>query len=110
MQRPHVTDNLPDLGVAQLYPGWHALTPISIYKQPVQVADCGLLLHAWAAQRGALLRAIRIFAVAMRAMIEEYPATCGDRISLLSIRIRSLSVAGWDVLQPSAIGNCECGQ
>ena len=71
--------------------------------------DCGVLLHARAPQRGTLLRAVRIVAVTVRAMVEEYSATGGDRIRLLSVRIRSLTVAGWDILQPGAIGSCERG-
>ena len=48
VKRLHVRNHLPELLIGQLGPRWHALPHISIHQQPVQIAFCGLLLHAFA--------------------------------------------------------------
>ncbi len=47
MQRLEISDNLPDLRIAQLPPGGHAVTHIAVLHQPVQIALRGFLLHTW---------------------------------------------------------------
>jgi hypothetical protein len=76
----------------------------------VDVAFGGLLLDTLAAEGRPLLRALRILAMALRAMIKEDAAAGGDSVVLSVIGILALVVASGNLCQPCTVSrgkNCE---
>jgi hypothetical protein len=110
MQRLYIADDLPNLRIAQLDPGWHTLAPIPVYQQPVEVSIGGLLLHAGALQGRPPLGSIRVVAMTVGAVIEVDSAAGSHRIWLVEIGIEALALALRDVRQPCAIGGGEYSQ
>ena len=107
MQRLYIADDLPNLRIAQLDPGWHTLAPIPVYQQPVEVTISYLLLHAGALQGRPLLGSIRVVAMTVGTVIEVDAAAGGHRIRLVAIGISALAIALRDIRQLCAIG---CGE
>jgi len=85
---------LPELLIGQLGPRGHSLLHIAVDQQPVNVTLRGLLLHALAAQRWTLLCAVRIFAVALCAVVEEDALACSDRVFFPVVGVLSRVVFG----------------
>src|ERR1035438_4969885 len=110
MQRLYIADDLPNLRIAQLDPGWHTLAPIPVYQQPVEVSIGGPLLHAGALQGRPPLGSIRVVAMTVGTVIEVDAAAGGHRIRLVAIGINALASAVAEVRQPCAIGGGESSQ